>query len=222
MLSPFARTRGEGRGDAAAIIGSRDARVRPAEPATTERRVSGKVKSDIETLPCLQVRWGVPSGRFGEPTPFRREEGRTTDRFLIAAEHLFPMTGSDVAQRLRKRNHTKGCPGTGARPVDSRNTSPDPCKSEGPHLAARPFHCLCPDADSSAELLPRYGGLAHQNCRARHGTMRHQTTSFPLLNDIEEVGSRTATRKRQVFAKEQNLALRARRYLSFGTITGAP
>jgi hypothetical protein len=51
---------------------------------------------------------------------------------------------------------------------------------EGPPLAGRPLHCL-PNAVSSGEPRPRGGGHAQTFCRGRHMTMRHSTTSFPLL-----------------------------------------
>jgi len=56
-------------------------------------------------------------------------------------------------------------------------------KCEGSPLAGRPFHCH-PNAESSGEPDPRGGGHARRFCHERHLTMRHLTTSFPLLTII--------------------------------------
>ena len=72
-------------------------------------------------------------------------------------------------------------------------------KTEGPPLAGRPFHCLAL-ASSSDEPNPRGGGHAHLCRRSRRGTMRHSTTSFPLLNDSVDVGSQPPNSVRQVAA----------------------
>lgn len=48
---------------------------------------------------------------------------------------------------------------------------------------------LSANAACSGEQALRGGGQAHELCRARHMTMRHQTTSFPLLNDKADVGA---------------------------------
>ncbi len=42
------------------------------------------------------------------------------------------------------------------------------------------------------------GGRAHQISRIRHGTMRHQTTSFQLLKHFAEDGSAAAEFKRRI------------------------
>jgi hypothetical protein len=61
-------------------------------------------------------------------------------------------------------------------------------ESERPPLAGRPFHCQ-PTWASSDERGFLGGGQAHEPCRTRLKTMRHQTTSFPLLNDDGNVGA---------------------------------
>lgn len=71
-------------------------------------------------------------------------------------------------------------------------------KSERPPLSRRPFHCH-PNADSSAEPDPRGGGLADGICRARHLTMRHQTTSISVVDDPPDVGAPFFALRRIIF-----------------------
>lgn len=66
-----------------------------------------------------------------------------------------------------------------------------PTKAKG-----RPFRdgpsIVLPGMGSSGERDPRGGGLAHEDCHARQVTMRHLTTSFQLLNVLQDVVTRFA------------------------------
>lgn len=57
---------------------------------------------------------------------------------------------------------------------------------------AAPFGAAFPLSAEAATMsgadVPRGGGRAHPLRRDRHVTMRHRTTSFPLLNDGADVG----------------------------------
>lgn len=83
--------------------------------------------------------------------------------------------GANSRPGSRRGRWRRGCEALAGRLGDHRRTSERP-----PPLPGRPFHCQ-PNAAGSGEPGPRGGGLAHMTCRGRHLTMRHLTTSFPLL-----------------------------------------
>ena len=59
-------------------------------------------------------------------------------------------------------------------------------RKAAPYEAAFP---LSADRGSSSGEDPRGGGRVHQACRKRRETMRHSTTSFPLLKSKREMGA---------------------------------
>lgn len=140
------------------------------------RRAVAQQGSAIDPVDRLGVRVPVGPARRGQ-----KSDEIQTDRRRIPRP---PRLGSCAWRARMLRN--RGTPACG------HNAH----LAAGLHIEkARPsrdgLSIVHPAPDSSGESDLHGGARAHRFCRARHVTMRHLTTSFPLLNVEQEVGRST-------------------------------